>query len=208
MWYFTWILGVLLACAFGIINVLWLEAQEGLDQHTTILDPLTKLPTRVEFLEALEEKIERYKTDPSSFSLILVSLNAFQKLSQHGDNREVDQMVLQFAEVIKQETRLPLDIVTRYDAATFAIILPGAETSTAEVIAQRICENAVAQTQLQSADSIVSVGVAEYPAHLTCGINENIQNKMRAILQTTDKALKNAQQQGSNRMCCAAKDAD
>jgi len=28
MWYFSWILGVLLACAFGIINVMWLEAEE------------------------------------------------------------------------------------------------------------------------------------------------------------------------------------
>lgn len=27
MWYFTWILGVLLAVAFGIINVMWLEAE-------------------------------------------------------------------------------------------------------------------------------------------------------------------------------------
>lgn len=26
MWYFTWILGVLLAVSFGIINVLWLES--------------------------------------------------------------------------------------------------------------------------------------------------------------------------------------
>jgi cyd operon protein YbgT len=25
MWYFAWILGVLLACACAIINVLWLE---------------------------------------------------------------------------------------------------------------------------------------------------------------------------------------
>lgn len=25
MWYFAWILGVLLACAFGIINAMWLE---------------------------------------------------------------------------------------------------------------------------------------------------------------------------------------
>jgi len=31
MWYFTWILGVLLACSFGIINVLWLE-------HTGLLE--------------------------------------------------------------------------------------------------------------------------------------------------------------------------
>jgi len=28
MWYFTWILGVLLACSFGIINGLWLEQTE------------------------------------------------------------------------------------------------------------------------------------------------------------------------------------
>lgn len=28
MWYFTWILGVLLACACGIINVMWLEAHD------------------------------------------------------------------------------------------------------------------------------------------------------------------------------------
>ncbi len=27
MWYFTWILGVLLAVSFGIINVMWLEAE-------------------------------------------------------------------------------------------------------------------------------------------------------------------------------------
>jgi cyd operon protein YbgT len=26
MWYFTWILGVGVALAFGIINVMWLEA--------------------------------------------------------------------------------------------------------------------------------------------------------------------------------------
>jgi cyd operon protein YbgT len=197
---------VLLACSFGIINVLWLEAQEGLDQHTAILDPLTKLPTRVDFLEALEEKIEYYKTDPSAFSLLLVSLNAFQRISQHGDTSEFDQMVLQIAKIIKQETRLPIDTVTRYDAATFAIILPGAETSTAEAIAHRICVNAIAQTQLQSVDSVVSVGVAEYPTHLTCDSDESIQNKIRAILQTTDKALKNAQQQGSNQVYCAEKD--
>ena len=33
MWYFSWILGVGLALAFGIINVLWLEA-EGLDEES------------------------------------------------------------------------------------------------------------------------------------------------------------------------------
>lgn len=38
MWYFTWILGLGLALAFGVINVLWLEASYAfgeLDEHTT-----------------------------------------------------------------------------------------------------------------------------------------------------------------------------
>jgi len=32
MWYFTWILGVLFACACGIINVMWLEHEQILDK--------------------------------------------------------------------------------------------------------------------------------------------------------------------------------
>lgn len=34
MWYFTWILGVLLACSFGIINALWLENTENMDRNS------------------------------------------------------------------------------------------------------------------------------------------------------------------------------
>ncbi|ACJ28257.1 Conserved hypothetical protein [Shewanella piezotolerans WP3] len=33
MWYFAWILGVLLACSFGIINALWLENTENMDRE-------------------------------------------------------------------------------------------------------------------------------------------------------------------------------
>ncbi len=43
MWYFTWILGLLLACSLGIINVLRLEAQEAWDKEHISLDPLTQL---------------------------------------------------------------------------------------------------------------------------------------------------------------------
>ena len=28
MWYFAWILGVLLACSLGVINVMWYEFHE------------------------------------------------------------------------------------------------------------------------------------------------------------------------------------
>ncbi len=38
MWYFTWILGVLLACSFGIINAMWLEVSESLDRKADLDD--------------------------------------------------------------------------------------------------------------------------------------------------------------------------
>jgi cyd operon protein YbgT len=42
MWYFSWILGVLLACAFGIINVMWMETEEMLgaekDKYVSLKD--------------------------------------------------------------------------------------------------------------------------------------------------------------------------
>ncbi|MCL1036412.1 cytochrome bd-I oxidase subunit CydX [Shewanella corallii] len=38
MWYFTWILGVLLACSFGIINALWLETTENMDRDSELED--------------------------------------------------------------------------------------------------------------------------------------------------------------------------
>ena len=29
MWYFSWVLGLGLACAFAILNAMWLELREG-----------------------------------------------------------------------------------------------------------------------------------------------------------------------------------
>lgn len=33
MWYFTWILGLGLALAFGVVNLLWLEAEHRLGEE-------------------------------------------------------------------------------------------------------------------------------------------------------------------------------
>lgn len=34
MWYFTWFLGVFLACSFGIINAMWLESRYENEKNT------------------------------------------------------------------------------------------------------------------------------------------------------------------------------
>jgi cyd operon protein YbgT len=32
MWYFSWILGLGLACAFGVLNAMWLELDDNNNQ--------------------------------------------------------------------------------------------------------------------------------------------------------------------------------
>ncbi len=203
MWYFTWILGVLLASSFGIINVLWLEAQEAMDQESIILDPLTRLPTRVRFLEKLESHIDEYKASQIPFSVMFISMDAFRSLSQQEDNELVNNMVMTIAEVIKKNIRLPHDFIARYDAATFTVILPGATTSIDKTIAERICKNAVEQTNVPTSDSIISIGVAEYPALIAENIDDSIQEQVTTLLKETDKACKDAQKQEKNSFCCA-----
>jgi cytochrome bd-I ubiquinol oxidase subunit X len=34
MWYFSWILGLGLACAFAILNAMWLELEEYSEEKT------------------------------------------------------------------------------------------------------------------------------------------------------------------------------
>ncbi len=37
MWYFSWILGLSLACAFGILNAMWFELREDNRANTDAL---------------------------------------------------------------------------------------------------------------------------------------------------------------------------
>lgn len=35
MWYFSWVLGLGLACSFAILNAMWLEMEEDRERHVT-----------------------------------------------------------------------------------------------------------------------------------------------------------------------------
>lgn len=57
MWYFTWILGLGLALAFGIINVMWLES-------TYAFGTRTEDGTRERFAEARRKRDAAGQTRP------------------------------------------------------------------------------------------------------------------------------------------------
>lgn len=66
MWYYSWILGVLLACAFAIINILWYEFQAGgfesSDQSVTDHDTAESADVSVEKKDLEKQHSQCHRT--------------------------------------------------------------------------------------------------------------------------------------------------
>ena len=162
MWYFTWILGLLLACSLGIINVLRLEAQETWDREHLALDPVTHLMTKETMLGRLKEKVENSKRNGFPFSIILLNLTDF-KARNNIANYEMDSILRGVTNCFKDEIRAGVDIAARIHEDEFLIAMPGSPKNQAEEIALQI-KNTISQ-RVQAPHGVtveLSTGVAEF----------------------------------------------
>ena len=164
MWYFTWILGILLACSLGIMNVLRLEAQETWDKEHIALDPLTRLMTKDIMLGRLKEKIENSKRNGFPFSIIFISLKDFNAQNNLAVYK-MDAILSNVVDCFKENIRVDVDIAARMDEQDFIVAMPGAPLKKAEEIALRV-KNAIAERVKAQQGLVVEVttGVAEYSA--------------------------------------------
>lgn len=164
MWYFTWILGLLLACSLGIINVLRLEAQETWDREHIPLDPLTQLMTKDTMLGRLKEKVENSKLNGFPFSILFISLKSFTARNNNLPEHEMDAILRGVADCFKTDIRAGVDIAARMGEQDFLIALPGSPLRKAERLAEQI-KNGISQ-QVKAPGLVVeaAVGVAEYSA--------------------------------------------
>jgi cyd operon protein YbgT len=189
MWYFTWILGLLLACSLGIINVLRLEAQEALAKETIPLDPLTQLLTKASILQRLREKVENSKRNGSPFSLVFISLMPFQKQHQLPTH-ELEAVLRGVVEVLKKDIRIGLDLAARFDEACFLLTLTGAPLAKAEEVARIIRTDILAT--IKTADEIAVVaqsGAAEYSEHsgnFSADVS-SLEQEVQALIQVAQK---------------------
>lgn len=164
MWYFTWILGVLLACSLGIINVLRLEAQETWDKEHIPVDPLTGLMTRDTMLSRLKEKVENSRRNGFPFSVLFISLKNF-KAKNNLPEFEMDAVLRSVADCFKEDIRAGVDIAARMDEQDFLIAMPGSPLKKAEQIATQIKNEIAACIKAPHLIVDVGTGVAEYSAY-------------------------------------------
>lgn len=160
----------------------------------SIYDSLTGLFNRRYFNKRFLEEFNRLRNQQLSISLLMIDIDYFKKINDTYGHIAGDVVLKGVAEIIKEIIR-EVDFCGRYGGEEFIVVLPQSKKTEAIMVAERISEK-IFQTEFKSFDdyirTTISVGVASSPEN-------TLYPDM--LIETADKALYKAKQEGRNRVC-------
>jgi diguanylate cyclase (GGDEF)-like protein len=136
--------------------------QLALDQAIT--DRLTGLKTHRYFREALDSEWQRSARTARPFSVIMMDLDGFKQVNDHGSHSEGDRVLAAVAALLDAPSRQS-NVVARYGGDEFAILMPETNTEQAEALAERLRATLQADHFLHSHGVTASIGIATFPDH-------------------------------------------
>ncbi|MDO6354486.1 GGDEF domain-containing protein [Caloramator sp. CAR-1] len=142
------------------------------------IDPLTGLYNR----KVLDKEIDNLIKQNVNFSIVIFDLDDFKKVNDTYGHLAGDQVLKEFANVIKKVIR-KTDIACRFGGEEILIILKGLSKEQAYIIAERIREKLEESNIIINGNSInvtVSGGIASYPEDA---------NNIKELLNKADAAL-------------------
>jgi diguanylate cyclase (GGDEF)-like protein len=158
-------------------------------------DPLTGLLNRRHMEERLEEEVARFRAQGTAFSVILSDVDHFKQINdQHGHDAG-DRVLAGVATVFNRGLRGG-DAVARWGGEEFLVLLPGADLSAAEEVAQRLrlaAERHLAEAGGLSQTLTLTFGVAGFAGGTS----------IDACLKAADEALYRGKAAGRNRVVVA-----
>jgi diguanylate cyclase len=161
------------------------------------LDPLTGLPNRRTFGQALERAVIEAGTgeQAGALTLLVVDIDHFKKINDEHGHLFGDKVIRGVARILDDGV-MRKDCVARYGGEEFALILPQTDLVGGTAVAQRI-RDTVSRSRIRRAKSdkvltniTVSIGVAQFRGNETA----------EQFFERADKALYAAKQGGRNRV--------
>ena len=123
----------------------------------TVTDPLTGLYNRRKFDEALNQEVNRaLRYGP--VSLLIIDLDHFKLVNDRHGHQAGDDALKVAAQVLQACCRTT-DTCARLGGDEFAIILPHADSGSAEVVRQRIQQH-IARTMVPLAEGALTIGLS------------------------------------------------
>ncbi|MCV2350634.1 diguanylate cyclase [Paucibacter sp. Y2R2-4] len=156
------------------------------------LDPLTGLRNRRSFWELAESVWSTALRNGRPLSLVMLDLDHFKQINEHGGHQAGDQALIQVAEVLTQERRSG-DVLARWGGEEFMLLLPETQLEQACALAERIRLAIEAKRPLlNNVKPVVtcSLGVVELHDHVS----------LEALIHVADERLRQAKKLGRNRV--------
>jgi diguanylate cyclase (GGDEF)-like protein len=156
-------------------------------------DYLTNLANRRRFRTALGQELERWRRYQVPCALVLVDIDFLKKVNDAHGHSAGDTVIRHVADALHQLSR-DNDTAARLGGEEFALLLAGADSAQAVVVAERL-RQVVSATPVKNIGIVtVSLGVAACPSHA---------DSERALYAASDAALYQAKNSGRNRASLA-----
>ena len=179
--------------------------------NRSFIDQLTNLYNRKAFDRLGSREIEHYyRNSACFFSILVIDIDHFKNINDQHGHVFGDEVLIKVAECFRDYDAI------RYGGEEFVILLPNTHASEANRAAERI-RKSIELLSIKSAEGVhvpvtISIGIAEFPIHLSGKDRAILENKdkykldhrtkgslMIAITEQADKALYKAKQTGRNK---------
>ena len=190
-------LTVALVAFIGAVIVKYLIKSRDFDYQYKLAttDGLTELYNHRYFQEQMQNQVSHSARYNVPLSLILVDIDYFKKFNDTFGHQSGDAVLRQVAFTLKKNVRAT-DIVCRYGGEEMSIILPNTKYEEAVAIANKLCalvaSKACKLSNGKESNVTISLGVASF--------GEEDGQVPAAIIESADKRLYNAKENGRNRV--------
>lgn len=188
-------LGLAAATLFGI-TLLGQGEQRGAAAQlvdTPTVDALTRIASHRVFQDRLAYECDRAYRQGDTFMLLMFDLDDFRPVNERFGHRVGDRVLLESARRLRSQLR-EIDLVARFGADRFALILPHTFEKAGKEVAERLRQS-MAGWLFPTAEGEVrltaSVGLAAFP---------NDGTSPSALVDAALKALKLAKELGGNQV--------
>jgi diguanylate cyclase (GGDEF)-like protein len=182
---------MMLSNAFGYLLLVREQAQGEL-ARLEVVDPLTDVPNRRGFYQALTPWIALARRPGMPASLIVLNLDQFKRVNDSYGHPAGDMVLKTMVDVCKKQLR-DSDQMGRLGGAEFAILLPRTSIEDATMVAERI-RQAVAALPVKAEKAVIS---------MTASLGVTViraEDSTVSLFKRADEALQAAKQAGRNRV--------
>jgi len=161
-------------------------------------DPLTHLPNRLMFEDALRKTVQDAINEKLQFAVFLVDLDNFKFFNDQYGHLVGDKMVSEVGNRLRTMMR-DIDLVARLDGDEFVVIQKDVQdVSSAEEFAMRIMKVATSPYEYRgfTLKTAVSVGISSFPADVHINQDEDMLGE--EIVNNAAVALQEAKGSGKN----------